>query len=85
MFKCESFAYNASSDVIQAEQMADAQLKALVQEWEAMLDSLKARAEDRVSEELNPTVFPQVCVPVCAFVCLCGFVCLSLASTALTG
>lgn len=60
VFKCESFAYNASSDVIQAEQMADAQLKALVQEWEAMLDSLKARVEDRVSEELNPMVYPQV-------------------------
>lgn len=60
MFKCESFAYNASSDVIQAEQMADAQLKALVQEWEGMLDSLKARVEDRVSEELNPMVYPQV-------------------------
>lgn len=68
VFKCESFAYNASSDVIQAEQMADAQLKALVQEWEAMLDSLKARVEDRVSEELNPMVYPQV---GCLFVDYC--------------
>lgn len=56
----ESFAYNASSDVIQAEQMADAQLKAVVQEWEAMLDSLKAKVEERVSEELDPMVYPQV-------------------------
>ncbi|CAM9979565.1 unnamed protein product, partial [Scytosiphon promiscuus] len=59
VFKVESFAYNASSDVIQAEQMADAQLKAVVQEWEAMLDSLKAKVEERVSEELDPMVYPQ--------------------------
>ncbi|CAN0163556.1 unnamed protein product [Ectocarpus sp. 8 AP-2014] len=59
VFKVESFAYNASSDVIQAEQMADAQLKTVVQEWEAMLDGLKARVEYRVSEELNSTVYPQ--------------------------
>lgn len=62
VFKVESFAYNASSDVIQAEQMADAQLKTVVQEWESMLDGLKARVEYRVSEELNSTVYPQVCV-----------------------
>lgn len=61
----ESFAYNASSDVIQAEQMADAQLKTVVQEWEAMLDGLKARVEHRVSEELNSTIYPQVCMCVC--------------------
>lgn len=73
MFKCESFAYNASSDVIQAEQMADAQLKALVQEWEAVLDSLKARVEDRVARELDPMAYPQVCVCVCqtgGYVCV---------------
>lgn len=40
--------------------MADAQLKALVQEWEAMMDGLKLRVEERVSEELNPMVYPQV-------------------------
>lgn len=60
VFKHEPFAYNASSEVIQAEQMADAQLKALVQEWETMLDSLKLQLEGRVTEELNPTVYPQV-------------------------
>ena len=46
--------------MIQAEQMADAQLKALVQEWETMMDNLKLRVEERVSEELNPMVYPQV-------------------------
>ena len=60
IFKCESFAYNASNDVIQAEQMADAQLKAVVQEWEIRMDSFKVIVESRFSEELNPTVYPQV-------------------------
>ena len=60
IFKGESFAYNASNDVMQAEQMADAQLKAVVQEWESRMDSFKVVVESRFSEELNPTVYPQV-------------------------
>lgn len=57
--------------------MADAQLKALVQEWEAVLDSQKARAEDRVAEELDPMAYPQVCVSVSVCqtewrVCVCA-------------
>lgn len=60
VFKCESFAYNASSDVIQAEQVADTQLKGVLQEWEGMMETFKAAAEERVAEELNPTVYPQV-------------------------
>lgn len=60
VFKCESFAYNASNDVIQAEQMADAQLKAVVQELETMMDNFKVVVESRVTEELDPMVYPQV-------------------------
>lgn len=60
MFKSESFAYNSSVDVIQAEQMADAQLKAVVQEWETMMDNFKLLVEERVSKELNYIVYPQV-------------------------
>lgn len=71
MFKCESFAYNASSDVIQAEQMADAQLKAVAQEWEAMMDTFKVALEQRVSEELNPMVYPQVGRPFHIYVAVC--------------
>ena len=53
------FAYKASNDVIQAEQMADAQLKVMVQEWENRMDNFKVVVESRFSEELNPTVYPQ--------------------------
>lgn len=60
MFKCESFAYNSSSDVIQAEQVADAQLKTVVQEWENLMESFKVAVEERVAAELNPMVYPQV-------------------------
>lgn len=60
IFKCESFAYHASNDVMQAEQMADAQLKAVVQEGESRMNSFKVVVENRFSEELNPTVYPQV-------------------------
>ena len=59
IFKCETFAYNASNDVIQAEQMAGAQLKVGVQEWENRIDNFKVVVESRFSEELNPTVYPQ--------------------------
>ena len=60
IFKGESFAYNASNDAIQAENMADAQLEAVVQEWETRMESFKVVVESRFSEELNPTVYPQV-------------------------
>lgn len=60
VFKCESFAYTSSSDVIQAEQAADLDLKTVVQEWEAMMGTFKAAVEERVAEELNPMVYPQV-------------------------
>ncbi|CAM9254704.1 unnamed protein product, partial [Ascophyllum nodosum] len=59
IFKGESFAYNASNDAIQAENMADAQLEAVVQEWETRMESFKVVVESRFSEELNPTVYPQ--------------------------
>ena len=52
--------YNAPNDIIQAEQIADAQLKAVVQEGEDWMDSFKVVVESRFSEELNPTVYPQV-------------------------
>ncbi|CAM9519930.1 unnamed protein product [Ascophyllum nodosum] len=39
--------------------MADAQLKAVVQEWESRMDSFKVVVESGFSEELNPTVYPQ--------------------------
>ena len=60
IFKGESFAYNAPNDIIQAEQIADAQLKAVAQEGEDWMDSFKVVVESRFSEELNPTVYPQV-------------------------
>lgn len=60
VFKCEAFAYNASNDVIQAEQAADTQLKVVVQEWEATMETFKVAVEERVADELNPTVYPQV-------------------------
>lgn len=44
--------------------MADAQLKAVAQEWEAMMDTFKVALEQRVSEELNPMVYPQVRRPL---------------------
>ena len=56
IFKGESFAYNASNDAIQA----DAQLEAVVQEWETRMESFKVVVERRFSDELNPTVYPQV-------------------------
>ncbi|CAN0449193.1 unnamed protein product, partial [Ascophyllum nodosum] len=55
IFKGESFAYNASNDAIQA----DAQLEAVVQEWETRMESFKVVVERRFSDELNPTVYPQ--------------------------
>lgn len=60
VFKCETFAYNASNDVIQAEQAADTQLKLVVQEWEATMETFKVAVEQRVADELSPTVYPQV-------------------------
>lgn len=60
VFKCESFAYNSSTDVLQAEQMADAQLKKVVQDWEGMMETFKVAVEERVADELNPMVYPQV-------------------------
>ena len=40
--------------------MADAQLKAVVQEGESRMNIFKVVVESRFSEELNPTVYPQV-------------------------
>lgn len=53
-------AYNASSDVIHAEQAADTHLKDMVHEWESEMEAFKVKVEKRVADELNPTMYPQV-------------------------